>query len=70
MKPRTCIHYYKDGSIKSRGMMLEGKEHGYWKWFRKSGVIMRSGSFEKGKKVGEWISHDKNGKVTKILKLK
>lgn len=70
MKPRTHILYHKDGSIWARGMMLGDKMHGYWKWFRKNGVLMRSGSFDKGKKAGEWISYDRNGKVYKVTQMK
>jgi antitoxin component YwqK of YwqJK toxin-antitoxin module len=39
--------------------------HGDWKWFRKDGVIMRSGSFKAGKQVGVWITYDQKGKPYK-----
>jgi antitoxin component YwqK of YwqJK toxin-antitoxin module len=43
---------------------------GYWEWFRKTGVIMRSGYFDKGKQVGEWTTYDSKGKVYKVTKMK
>ena len=39
--------------------------HGDWKWFRKDGVIMRSGTFKAGKQVGVWITYDQKGKPYK-----
>ena len=29
---------------------------GYWEWFRKDGIKMRSGYFEEGEQVGEWTT--------------
>ena len=43
---------------------------GPWKWFRKDGVIMRSGSFDRGVQVGEWITYDRTVKVYKVTHLK
>jgi antitoxin component YwqK of YwqJK toxin-antitoxin module len=42
---------------------------GPWKWFRKDGTLMRSGSFDKGVQVGDWVTHDKNGRVVKITRM-
>ena len=36
------IQYHKDGSIWARGQTLDGVPTGYWEWFRKNGVKMRS----------------------------
>jgi antitoxin component YwqK of YwqJK toxin-antitoxin module len=44
--------------------------HGYWQWYRKDGVIMRSGYFNKNKQVGEWTTYNKQGKVFKVTKMK
>jgi hypothetical protein len=43
---------------------------GHWEFYRKDGVIMRSGSFERGVQVGEWTTCDKAGKVYKVTKMK
>ncbi len=43
---------------------------GHWEFYRKDGVIMRSGSFDRGVQVGEWTTCDKAGKVYKVTKMK
>ena len=50
--------------------MLGSEPHGYFEWYRKDGVIMRSGYFDNGKQVGEWTTYDKKGKVYKVTKMK
>ena len=67
---KDFIHYHKDGSIWAKGKMFGDQPHGYWEWFRKDGVIMRSGYFDKGKQTGEWTTYDKEGKVYKVTKMK
>jgi antitoxin component YwqK of YwqJK toxin-antitoxin module len=69
-RARSRVHYHRDGSIWAKGKMLGKKMHGYWEWFRKDGVIMRSGSFDKGVQTGEWITYDKKGKVYKVTQVK
>lgn len=66
MEEKEEIYYHKDGSIHAKGNILDGELHGYWEWFRKNGVIMRSGYFERGKQVGEWTTYDLEGKVYKV----
>jgi antitoxin component YwqK of YwqJK toxin-antitoxin module len=63
------IEYHKDGSIWAKGEMVDGECEGYWEWFRKDGIKMRSGYFKNGKQVGEWITYDKNSKVYKVTNL-
>ena len=65
-KPEPDIHYHKDGSIWARGETIDGVATGYWEWFRKDGVRMRSGHFEAGAQVGEWTTYDKHGDVYKM----
>jgi antitoxin component YwqK of YwqJK toxin-antitoxin module len=50
--------------------MLGDQMDSYWEWYRKDGVIMRSGYFDNGKQVGEWTTYDKQGKVYKVTKMK
>ncbi len=64
------IKYHKDGSIWAKGEMLGDQMHAYWEWYRKGGVIMRSGWFENGKQVGEWITYDKKGDIYKKTVMK
>jgi uncharacterized protein YdhG (YjbR/CyaY superfamily) len=64
------IKYHNDGTIWAKGTMIGDKPDGYWQFFRKDGVIMRSGYFDKGKQTGEWTTYDKKGKVYKVTKIK
>ena len=68
--PEAHIEYHKDGSTWAKGQKADGVLVGYWEWFRKTGVIMRSGYFDKGKQVGEWTTYDTKGKVYKVTKMK
>lgn len=72
-KTRKYINYHKDGSVRAKGSMLNGKMHGFWKWFRKPnspegkvGSKMRSGYFIRGKQIGKWTTYDKKGRVVKV----
>jgi hypothetical protein len=64
------IQYHKDGSVWAKGQTLDGVPTGYWEWFRKGGVRMRSGYFEKGEQVGQWTTYDGNGVVYKVTTMK
>ena len=64
------VKYHNDGTIWAKGTMIDDQPDGYWEWYRKSGVIMRSGYFDKGKQVGEWTTYDAKGKVYKVTKMK
>jgi hypothetical protein len=39
------VEYYKDGSVKGKGIVVDSKMEGYWEWFRKNGTKMRSQFF-------------------------
>ena len=64
------VKYHNDGTIWAKGTINDDQPDGYWEWFRKTGVIMRSGYFDKGKQVGEWTTYDAKGKVYKVTKMK
>lgn len=65
-RAKAYVHYHKDGSVWARGQTVDGIATGYWEWFRKDGVRMRSGYFEAGEQVGRWTTYDRNGKVYKV----
>ena len=67
---KDYVKYHNDGSIWAKGTMAAGQPDGYWEWFRKDGIRLRSGHFEKGKQVGEWTTYDKKGKVYKVTRMK
>ncbi|MBC8045589.1 MAG: hypothetical protein H7Y00_02205 [Fimbriimonadaceae bacterium] len=62
-RQKNYIKYHNEGSIWAKGKMINNIMEGYWEWFRKDGIIMRSGYCNKGKQVGEWTTYDKKGKV-------
>jgi len=66
-KPHTQLH--KDGSVWAQGQTLDGEMHGYWEWFRRDGVIMRSGSFDRGEQVGVWTTYNPLGKPHKVTQM-
>jgi antitoxin component YwqK of YwqJK toxin-antitoxin module len=68
--PQPHIEYHEDGSIHARGQMLDGVPTGYWEWFRKNGIKMRSGTFQDGEPVGDWITYDQKGGIYKVTKKK
>ena len=68
--PEERVEYFKDGTVRARGQMRDGLLTGYWEWFRKDGVRMRSGYFELGVQVGTWTTYDKQGAVYKVTTMK
>jgi antitoxin component YwqK of YwqJK toxin-antitoxin module len=43
--------------------MKDGELHGSWKWFRRDGSLMRTGSFSHGTRTGTWETWDADGRV-------
>jgi antitoxin component YwqK of YwqJK toxin-antitoxin module len=59
--------YFADGiNIFSKGKEKQGKEVGYWEWYRQDGTLKRSGYFDAGEPVGEWTTYDAEGRVYKV----
>jgi antitoxin component YwqK of YwqJK toxin-antitoxin module len=58
--------FHRDGSLRARGPVVDGKPHGYWEWFRLDGTMLRSGSFAAGEPVGEWTTYDSSGAPYKV----
>lgn len=65
-KPR--IDWHKDGSIRAKGAMRDGKLDGHWEWYRKDGTKLRSGNFDMGERAGEWTTYDAKGKPYKVTR--
>jgi antitoxin component YwqK of YwqJK toxin-antitoxin module len=65
------IKYHANGVTRwSKGKAVDGKNEGYWEWYRPDGTLKRSGYFEKGEPVGEWTTYDSQGKVYKVTSRK
>lgn len=63
------IDYRRDGSVRAKGWIRDGKLDGYWEWFRLDGTRMRSGSFSLDRQVGDWITYDRAGAVYKVTNM-
>jgi len=68
--PQPVTKTHKDGSLWTRGAMLDGEMHGFWEWFRKDGTRLRSGQFERGEQVGEWTTYDASGAPYKVTRIR
>lgn len=64
-KPTAATDRYDNGNVRFKGANLDGKMHGPWKFFRRDGSLMRSGSFDRGTQVGVWRTYDRTGGVVK-----
>jgi antitoxin component YwqK of YwqJK toxin-antitoxin module len=64
-KPIPATDHYDNGKVRFRGANLDGKMHGPWKFFRRDGSLMRSGSFHRGTQIGVWRTYDRTGSVVK-----
>ena len=64
-KTVPATDHYDNGNVRFRGANLEGKMHGPWKFFRRDGSLMRSGSFHRGIQVGIWRTYDRAGSIVK-----
>jgi antitoxin component YwqK of YwqJK toxin-antitoxin module len=69
-RAKEHIHRHKDGSIWAKGEMTGDVMTGYWEWYRKDGIRMRSGYFKDGEQTGEWTTYDRNGKIHKVTTMK
>ena len=63
------VERHRDGSVRARGPVVDGKPDGYWEWFRLDGTKLRSGHFAGGRQVGEWITYDRSGAPYKITQM-
>jgi hypothetical protein len=70
VRTKPSVGHHKDGTIWNKGQTLDGEMHGYWEWFRKDGVIMRSGHFDRGQQAGEWTTYNAAGKPHKVTQMK
>lgn len=61
--------YYDNGHLKLVGKMSGDVMSGAWRWYRRDGTIMRSGSFRRGERVGEWATYDATGATHKVTRL-
>lgn len=51
------LSFYDNGFLKSKGKYRDGLMHGYWRFYRKDGSLMREGKLNKSEPEGNWITH-------------
>jgi antitoxin component YwqK of YwqJK toxin-antitoxin module len=56
---------YANGTLKMKGVRLDGEMHGAWEWYRTDGSVMRTGEFDRGRQVGVWRTLDRAGRLVK-----
>ncbi len=64
---KKYVKYHNDGTVWAKGQMRGKVMEGFWQFFRKDGVITRSGFFTHGKQTGKWTTYDKKGRVYKVI---
>lgn len=60
------IERHRDGSVRVRGDVADGRPDGYREWFRPDDTRLRSGHFDNGRQTGEWTTYDASGSVYKV----
>lgn len=64
----TFVEYrYADGSVSSRGALVEGVPSGYWSSFYEDGTRKSEGNWSMGALDGEWMFYDRKGRVETTL---
>lgn len=53
--------FYDNGYLKLEGRTRGEAMQGAWRWYRRDGSLMRSGSFKNGSQIGEWVTYDRSG---------
>jgi uncharacterized protein YdhG (YjbR/CyaY superfamily) len=68
-KSGEAVEFYDNGFVKASGRVKDGELHGAWRWFRRDGTLLRSGSFRAGAQVGEWTTYDRAGAPHRVTRL-
>ena len=65
---KSFVKYHTDGSIWAKGKMKDDQPDGYWEWFRKDGVIMRSGILKKVNRLVNGLLMIRKARLIRLLK--
>ena len=58
-----CV-YSKNGQHQSQGEILNGKQEGWWTWWKENGEVWKKEQYDDGEKIGyKRISFNKNGQI-------
>ncbi|MBI1349780.1 MAG: hypothetical protein GC156_01510 [Actinomycetales bacterium] len=58
--------FFDNGFPKATGRMEDGVLTGSWRWYRRDGSLLRSGSFRLGEQRGTWTTYDRSGAPHKV----
>jgi uncharacterized protein YdhG (YjbR/CyaY superfamily) len=67
-KQGAAQELFDNGFVKFVGKTRDGQLHGKWRWYRRDGSLMRTGSFDSGRRVGEWTTYDRSGVPVKTTR--
>ncbi len=59
----TGESWHSNGQLSSRGIFVDGEEHGVWEYFNRNGTISTRGTFEHGLHHGVWEYFYENGHI-------
>lgn len=57
------VNYFEDGTIKSKGQIINEKMNGKWLFNKKGGLLWQIGHFKEDVKNGEWMTYDSKGDI-------
>jgi len=60
-KSGQFLELYANGRPKAEGKYRDRQMHGPWRFYRKDGTLLRSGSFRAGEQTGLWVTYDQVG---------
>jgi antitoxin component YwqK of YwqJK toxin-antitoxin module len=62
-KEGDWTYFYKNGSVKSKGIYVNNQESGKWKYYFENGKVEQTGEFKNGKAEGLWEWYYPDGKI-------
>jgi len=65
----TATYYYKNGSVKKVGDLVDGKLDGKWVSYSEAGNVIAIAYYKDGKKHGKW-QYFEGSNVTKVVEYK
>lgn len=53
-----ALNYYDNGTLMSRGRLVNGLPDGLWQFYNQQGGLTRTGIYKNGRKIGRWLEGD------------
>ncbi len=58
----------ENGRAEAEGYVVEGKQHGLWRYYRSSGMLHLEGQYRSGTRVGRWRGYWDSGTLAWIMR--